>query len=135
VTDWHYIVCPVAGSSSGPCEDETGQQIRLKWHILIRTDCSGYECLLAVGGRELTACGVCGALNELCNLATVCCVLCVLCGAENKQRLSPSRAPVSLYQVETTILNTVDMIIMFQQINKMLFNLLKPTGHVMHQQV
>jgi hypothetical protein len=73
VTGWHYIVGPIVYSIPGPCEDETGQQMGLKCHILIHTDCSGYECLLAVGSRELTACGVWGTFSRLCNLPTLCC--------------------------------------------------------------
>jgi hypothetical protein len=56
--------------------------MRLKWHNLISTDWSGYEWLLAVGGRGLTACGVCETLASfvICPQCVVClCCVFVLC--------------------------------------------------------
>ena len=86
-------MCPVADSSPGPCEDETGQQNRLKCHIVIRTDCSLYGCLLAVRGRELTEYGISVTFRNfiICPHS----VLCVLCGSENKQRSLPYRVLIS----------------------------------------
>jgi len=113
VTDWQYIVCPIADSSPGPCEDERSQQNRLKGHILIRTDCSGYECVLAVRGRELTEYGVSVTFRNFIICPHV--LLCVLCGSESKQRSLPYRVLISSVvpcgrrtfdQIETKILNT-----------------------------